>query len=122
MSLTPIRITPTTAFIDAALHNDRIRLKRYGYTIDPAKFIPAEDCYGDRIKVRITQGSWSAVITAEDISGAADGAPDWYADAKVCSMTAAGATLETLSDDIEALTLTRDVLRTVCIAIGQSVV
>lgn len=121
MSLTPVRITPTPALIDAALHNDRIRLKRYGYTIDPARKFDPDNCYGDRIKVRITKGSWSAVVIAEDISAPQD-APDWYADAKICAMTTAGATIDTLNDDIEALTLTRDVLRTVCIAIGQSVV
>jgi hypothetical protein len=122
MSLTPIRITPTTAFIDAALHNDRIRLKRYGYTINPAKTIAADARYGDRISVLVTKGSWASLIVAEDISSPSDNAPDWYADANIEPMTAKGATLETLSDDIEALTLTRDVLRTVCIAIGQSVV
>ena len=122
MSLTPVRIAPTPALIDAALHNDRVRLSRCNYTIAPAKMRLADKCYGDRIVVRIEKGSWSATITIEDVSCPADGAPDWYADAKIGALTATEATVYTLSDDIMALRLVRDVLCTICTAIGQNIV
>ena len=105
---------PTPASIDAALVDATAKYAKQGVRIHPAKAFEASITSGPRIRVRLTQGSWSASVTIEDVDS--DGV--WYADATIDSTAHYSYTEDELTDYMETFAMVRSVLRTVKRAVG----